>query len=218
VPEWMVLHTPDGVLVSIGDRGSRVDDGGGEVAGYTGGTFIDEIVVHSAVRATGGDQRGMEGVPRDSRDIFIVSAEDAEILHRAKVENATCLIAGGCRQKVAATGLEDGLGDGALVAVESCQAACSPGIPEFHKMVFRTRYNQPFGRVPVAGLNVPAVTGQCALLYALVEVPDFESAVVRCGDELCVCWRESVSRTIRWAGHIRRRRAYERSRTVSLCA
>lgn len=75
-------------------------------------------------------------MPGERGYVLFVAAEDAVVFHGAEVKDSAGLVPGTGCEEVSTTGLEAGLGDGALVAVEGCQAAGGPGIPELYQVVF----------------------------------------------------------------------------------
>ena len=190
VPERMILHAPDGVLVRPGKTRGGLKDGIGGVC-VAAWDLIDEVVVHRAVGPAGGDDAGVGGVPGERADVFFVAAEDGEVFHRPQVEDAACLVTRTGGEEVATGGLEDGFRDSVFMAVEGGEATGGTRVPEFNEVVLGAGNNEAFGGVPVDGFDVPAVSSEGALFHTFVEVPELEGAVVGGGDEFGVRGRET---------------------------
>ena len=148
--------------------------------------LVQLVVEQAPVDPTRRQQRDVHGMPRQRRDVSVVTAEQADVAHDADVEDASGLVPGTCRQQLPARRLEHGPGDGVLVTAQRRQTAARPGIPELDEVVLRARDEYALGRVPVDRLDVPVVTRQRGLLGAAGEVKDLDGRVVRGRHELGV--------------------------------
>jgi hypothetical protein len=70
------------------------------------------------------------------------------------------------------------------VTVESSQASPCARVPELDLVVLRPRDNQTLGRVPVAGLDIPVMSGQSGVSGSGGEIKDLECGIVRRRQEL----------------------------------
>lgn len=90
------------------------------------------------------------------------------------------------------------------MAMEGSKTPSGARIPEFDQMIFRTRNDEAFSRMPVNCLNIPAVARERTLHSAFVEIPDAEGTVIRGSDKLGVGRSKAESIKIRddlnWGG------------------
>jgi hypothetical protein len=70
------------------------------------------------------------------------------------------------------------------------ETAGSSWVPEFDEIVFGTRGDEAFCRVPVYGTDFPAVAGEDTFFDAFVEVPYFDKIVVACTNEFGIVGRK----------------------------
>jgi len=62
--------------------------------------------------------------------------------------------------------------------IQSCQVASRLGVPQFDEVVFTSRGEKRFLRMPVNTFDIPSVSCQSSLFDSLVKVPDLDGAVV----------------------------------------
>lgn len=199
VAERMPGERPDGegmrVINAVGGPDGLGESGGRirRIVGWDGKCgalgcvwFVEQVVQDAAVVAAGSHEVGVDGVPGESCDLFIMAAEEADVAHHAQVEDAGDVIAGTCGEELASVRIEGGFDDGVLVAVEGGEAAAGAGVPELDLVVFAAGDEEAFGGVPVDGFGFPAVAGDRLVFLGGGEVEDFQRGVVAGGDEFAV--------------------------------
>lgn len=72
--------------------------------------------------------------------------------------------------------------------MERCQASCCARIPELDLMVFGPRDKETFGGMPVAGFDIPVVTGENGIASSRGEIEYLQRCVVGCGEEFSITW------------------------------
>ena len=119
-----------------------------------------------------------------------MAAEDGDIAHHAQIEDPGLAISASCGEELVTESAEDRGCNGVLMAMEGCEVAGCARIPKSDAVIFTSRYHEAFGRMPIAGFDVPAVVFECGFVGGGCEIPDLEGVIVRGGDEFGIGWRE----------------------------
>lgn len=75
-------------------------------------------MLEAAVAAGGAEEGVVERVPGQGHDFFLVAFEEEDVAHHAEVEDAGGGVASAGCEEGAADGVEEGFGDGVLMAVQ----------------------------------------------------------------------------------------------------
>lgn len=127
-------------------------------------------------------------MPRQGRNGLLVSTENANIPHHAQIEYPRGLIPRRSGKQVVIDARESRRGYGVLVTVERGQTPARPWIPEFDLVILGTRDQQSLCRMPIAGLDVPVVTGENGVAGSGCEIKDLECCVVGSREEFGIAW------------------------------
>jgi hypothetical protein len=131
---------------------------------------VEERAIHTA----SAEEVGVDGMPGESGNVLLVALQEANVAHHAEIENSGSLVSGRRCQASAANLLEKDLGDSALVAMESREAAAGARIPQLDQVILGTGNKQALGRMPIDTLRIPAVTLELGFHLTHGKVKDLE--------------------------------------------